>query len=182
MSPQVPDYFTPPDVADPTKTKAILTTEHDGDAICLGAIVWGNGRKDALWLGGYASTDYFLRAEMVQHLILNHSNEGKLIVYTKGLQEPLNHANRAAKRGGVTRAGNDFIAYDLLKPLADARQEGRLVISPPDWVYGGPRAVREVAKSGLPEVAKLRDNFLDLRDDHPDWGVVMRSWEGEAGA
>eukprot|EP00873_Tetraselmis_striata_P032245 jgi/Tetstr1/452509/TSEL_039545.t1 len=180
MSPKVPDYFTPPDVADPTKIKAILTTAHDEDAICLGAILWGSGRKEALWLGGYASTDYFLRAEMVHHLLLKYGGEGKLIVYTKGLQEPLNNANRAIKRNGRTLKGKRLIAYDLLKPLADARRERRLVINSPDWVYGGLQAVREVARAGLPEVARLKDHFLDLRDDHPDWHVVTRSWEEEA--
>lgn len=179
MPPQVPEDFTPPDVADETKARAILTTEHDGDAICVGAIVWGSGRKDALWLGGYASVDDFLRAEMVQHLIDHHARGSKLVVHTKGLQAPLNHTIQAAKRGGLTSAGKPMKGFHLMKPLAEARREKQLVVNPVDWVYGGLQAAREVARAGLPEVARLRDHFLDLRDDHPDWHVVVRSWEEE---
>lgn len=180
MSPQVPEDFTPPDVTDEAKTRAVLTTEHDADAICVGAIVWGSGMIEALWLGGYASIDDFLRAEMVRYLFDHHSRGNKLVVHTKGLQEPLNHVMRAAKRGGLTSAGKPMKGFQLMQPLAGARREKQLVINPVDWVYGGLQAAREVARAGLPEVARLRDHFLDLRDDHPDWYVVARSWAEEA--
>lgn len=179
MSVTVPEYFKPTyfqNKYEPPSLRAVVTVAGDGEATGIGAILWGTDFKEAFWLGGYASADYLLRAEMVSHLLHNRSHGLKLFIYTKGLQEPLNNANRAIKRNGRTLTRKRLIGYELLRPLAEARTAGLISIGGLDWIPCGARAARDVAMVGLQEVAEKKDCFPALKADFPHWHVVASSF------
>lgn len=147
------DNFNPPDVAS-SEFKAILDTARDGEALSVGAAVWGNSTKLAAWVSGYASTEDFLRAALIHHLMHTLCVDRPLVVYTKGLRDRL---DKVAGSDGLTKGGKPFKAFDLLKPMALARARGQLRVSSAEFApYGHP--ARVIARHGLE--AALRERFV----------------------
>ena len=172
----VPRYFYPPDVDNTKSIKAILEVARDGEALSVGAVVWGNSMKSGAWVSGYASTEDFMRAEMVQLLLSRCTEDLPLVVYTKGFRDLL---PKVAMSEGMTKAGKPFKGYAALKPIQLAMDRGDWTLEPPEPVAYGLQSARAVARLGLPLALKERFAFPSHKQKHPDWLVIASSF-GEA--
>lgn len=177
MKPAAPSYFNPPDADNTKSIKVILEVARDGEALSVGAVVWGNSMKDAAWVSGYASTEDFMRAEMILRLLTNYRMELPLAVHTKGLRDLL---PKVATSEGTTKAGKPFKGYAVLKPIQLAMDRGDWTLEDPDPVAYGLQSARMVAKAGLPPALQERFAFPTLKREYPDWMVVASSFDEAA--